>query len=125
MMRRAGKGVHMRHALRLGLLCLGLSLVAAALWPAWREAAALAAGSHAFIPLGQLWFELDPPSLNMAQAGIQRHVAPWLWEDVVQPLLELPAWPVLGLAGLGLAGLAILGISRSRRRAEATAWQAA
>jgi len=91
----------MRIVLRLLLGALGVLALALALWPAAREASLLAAGAHAFIPLGQLWFELDPPSLNMAQAGIQRHVAPWLWEDVVQPLLVMPAWPVLG--GLGLA----------------------
>jgi hypothetical protein len=36
----------------------------------------------------------------MTQAGIQRHVSPWLWDAVVQPLLEMPAWPLLG--GLAL-----------------------
>jgi hypothetical protein len=90
---------------------LGVLLLAASLWPAAREALAAFSGTHRLIPLGQLWFEIDPPSLNLAQAGIQRHVAPWLWEDVVQPLLELPAWPVL--AGHGTVLLA-LRPSRSR-----------
>ncbi len=90
----------MRFVLRALIGCLGVLLIGAALWPAAREALALAAGQHAFIPLGQLWFEIDPPSLNMAQAGIQRHVAPWLWEDVIQTVLEQPAWPVLGCLGL-------------------------
>lgn len=86
--------------LRYILGALGLVLVLSALWPLGREAIALAAGAHRFIPLGQIWFEIDAPSLNMTQAGIQRHVAPWLWEDLLQPLLEQPAWPVL--AGLGV-----------------------
>jgi hypothetical protein len=92
----------MRLFLRLFVGALAALLLAAALWPAAREAIAAASGAHAFIPLGQLWFELDPPSLNMAQAGIQRHVAPWLWEDVVQPVLELPAWPALLALGAAL-----------------------
>lgn len=85
--------------------------LAGALWPAAREAMAAASGAHHFIPLGQLWFEIDAPSLNMTQAGIQRHVAPWLWEGVVQPILELPAWPVL--LGVGVA-LLLLRPSRAR-----------
>lgn len=89
----------MRLIMRLFLGALGALLLLAALWPAGREAIALAGAGHQFIPLGQIWFEIDPPSLNMTQAGIQRHVAPWLWDDLLQPLLELPAWPVL--AGLG------------------------
>lgn len=95
----------MRLFFRLLLGLLGVVLLIAALWPAAREAMALAAGAHAFIPLGQLWFEIDPPSLNMTQAGIQRHVAPWLWDDLVQPLLEQPAWPVLAALGLVLLWL--------------------
>lgn len=90
-------------ALRLALRLLGAVLVLAALWPLARETAAVLLGAdHAFIPLGQLWFELDPASLNMAQAGIQRHIAPALWEDVIQPLLTWPAWPTLLVAGLVL-----------------------
>lgn len=91
-----------RRALRPLLGLLGALLLAASLWPAGREAAAVASGAHSFIPLGQLWFEIDPPSLNMTQAGIQRHVAPWLWEDVIQPVLELPAWPALASLGAAL-----------------------
>jgi len=96
----AGARGGMRSFLRLLAGMLAVLVLALALWPAAREAASLAQGAHRFIPLGQLWFELDRASLNMAQAGIQRYVAPWLWEDVVQRLLVLPAWPVLG--GLGL-----------------------
>jgi hypothetical protein len=100
----------MRLIFRLLIGALGGVLLLAALWPAGREALALAQGTHGFIPLGQLWFEIDPPSLNMTQAGIQRHVAPWLWDDLVQPLLEQPAWPVLG--GLGLVLLWLRTASR-------------
>jgi len=34
-----------------------------------------------------------------AQAGIERHVAPFLWDPVIAAILLLPAWVVVG--GLG------------------------
>jgi hypothetical protein len=43
-------------------------------------------------PLGAVLFRLDPALLNTAQAGIQRHLAPGLWDNAALPLLELPAW---------------------------------
>lgn len=97
--------------MRLILRLLGAVLVLAALWPLVREMAMLLDGAgHSFIPLGQLWFEINPASLNMLQAGIQRRIAPWLWEDAIQPVLTWPAWPVL----LAL-GLALIALGRIRR----------
>lgn len=90
---------------------VGALLVLAALWPLAREVGMLLNGpGHSFIPLGQLWFEIDPATLNMLQAGIQRRIAPWLWEDAIQPVLTWPAWPVL----LAL-GLALILLGRARR----------
>ena len=89
--------------MRLILRLLGAVLVLAALWPLGREMLMLVRGSdHDFIPLGQLWYEINPASLNMLQAGIQRRVAPWLWEDGIQVALTWPAWPVLIAFGLAL-----------------------
>ncbi len=56
-------------------------------------------GTIVFTSLGEHWFALHPASLNSAQAGIERHVAPFLWDPVVTTLLLLPAWVVAG--GLG------------------------
>lgn len=92
----------MKLILRIFLGLVGGACLLLALWVAGREATALAGGAHRFIPLGQVWFEVDAASLNMTQAGIQRHIAPWLWDDAVQPLLEQPAWPVLAALGLAL-----------------------
>lgn len=89
--------------MRLILRVLGAVLVLAALWPLAREMLMLVQGSgHSFIPLGQLWYEIDPTSLNMLQAGVQRRLAPWLWEDGIQVVLTWPAWPVLIAFGLAL-----------------------
>jgi len=55
-------------------------------------------------PLGAVLFRLNPALLNTAQAGIQRHVSPGLWDNSALPLLEQPAW----LAPLLLGGLFLL-----------------
>jgi hypothetical protein len=60
--------------------------------------------------LGALIFRLDPPLLNTLQAGVQRRLAPWLWDSVLLPVLLQPAW----LAPLLLA-LPLLWLGRPRR----------
>jgi len=86
----------MLRLLALMLLALG---AAGALWAGWQA------------PLGAALFRLNPGLLNTAQAGIQRHVAPWLWDGVVLPVLEQPVWLIPAI----LAGLLLLG-SLLRRR---------
>ncbi len=53
--------------------------------------------------LGQLWYDIDAASLNAAQAGIQRYVAPWLWEPVITTILLWPVWAAFGAPGLVFA----------------------
>jgi hypothetical protein len=60
--------------------------------------------------LGALVFRLDPPLLNTLQAGVQRRLAPWLWDSVLLPVLLQPAW----LTPLVLA-LPLLWLGRPRR----------
>jgi hypothetical protein len=52
------------------------------------------------IALGELWFKLDAQSLSVSQAGIQRYVAPWLWEPVITTILLWPGWAVFGVPAL-------------------------
>ncbi|WP_150525264.1 hypothetical protein [Roseibium sediminis] len=47
-------------------------------------------------PFGQIWFSYSPETLNLAQAVIQRHVSPVLWDPIVQTLLTWPVWAVTG-----------------------------
>lgn len=47
--------------------------------------------------LGSLWASVDLASLNLVQAVTQRHVAPWLWEDALLPVLLAPAWLTLAI----------------------------
>ena len=50
--------------------------------------------------VGELWFRLDPSSLEVAQPAIQRHVLPELWDPVILFVLLQPAAAVLAVPGL-------------------------
>jgi len=59
----------------------------------------LEAGGWAMLALGELWFALDPASLNGAQAAVQRYLHPALWDPGAIFILRGPAWaPPLLLA---------------------------
>jgi hypothetical protein len=50
--------------------------------------------------VGYVWSNIHQNSLLLLQPAIERHVAPWLWQGVVQPyLLEQPVALVLGILG--------------------------
>lgn len=53
-------------------------------------------------PLGALLFRLDSGLLSLVQAGVQRYLLPMLWDDVLLPVLEAPAWIVPLLLGAAL-----------------------
>jgi hypothetical protein len=76
----------------------------------------IARSEISFQPLGQFWFDLSPETLNLAQAAIQRHISPFLWDPVVQTLLTWPIWAVLFPLGLLLLWLG------ARRRREQPAF---
>ncbi len=60
----------------------------------------IAASAWTTTPLGQIWFEISPSSLNGLQAGIQRNLSPFLWDPVAQTILLMPPWTILGPLGL-------------------------
>ena len=66
-------------------------------------------------PLGQVWFDLSPETLNLAQAMVQRYVHPALWDPVIQTALSWPVWAVF--APLGLV-LLFIGSKRRRQRVQ-------
>ena len=76
---------------------------------------AVTAGGYRLISGGELWFMFDGNSLVGFQALIEKNVAPWLWSDIVLPVLRGPAWAI----PLVPAALLLL-IARRRRR---TRWQ--
>jgi hypothetical protein len=72
-------------------------------------------GHFAPIVLGQLWFNLAPASLNLAQAVIQRYIFPALWDPGITTLLFCWAAPLF--IGLGLVLIALFRRrDRGRRR---------
>ena len=68
-------------------------------------------GKLAFSSLGKDWYAISPATLNMLQAGIERHVHPALWDPVMLNVLKAPAFGVL--AGLGVV-LYIIGLRHRR-----------
>ncbi len=88
-----------------GYFFLGVAVVAAVV----DGSKSIAAAAFAYTPVGQVWFELAPASLNIAQAAIQRHVSPVLWDPVIQTLLGWPVWVVLPPLAVALL---ILGMRR-------------
>jgi len=61
-------------------------------------------------PLGAVLYRVEPGMLNSLQAGVQRYVAPWLWDIVFVPILELPAFVLP--AAVGIVMLAVVNLRR-------------
>lgn len=51
-------------------------------------------------PLGVVWNELHPTSLQQAEPAVDRYVSEGLWLDYVLPVLQTPAAIVSGIAFL-------------------------
>ena len=83
---------------------LGWGLVALALLALGAELlASLEAGDYVALTAGEVWYAIDPASLNLVQAVVQRYLHPALWDPVATAILLRPAWLVLGLPGAALA----------------------
>ncbi|MEM8959488.1 MAG: hypothetical protein AAGC86_16935 [Pseudomonadota bacterium] len=77
----------------LGLIGLGLMVGDLAIWNDGETAR--------FLSIGEWWFWAHQDSLQLAQPAIERHVAPWLWDPVIQTVLLWPASiTVLVISGL-------------------------
>ena len=108
----AENGVRARPVIRLGL-AVGLVLVFLALAALGYEILlAISGGTWRMIAAGELWYALDPGSLNFAQAITQRYLHPALWDPILQSVLTWPAWSLLG--GPGIALVVALSGRRSR-----------
>lgn len=51
--------------------------------------------------LGTVAFRVNAGALNSLQAGVQRYLAPVIWDGVFVPLLAMPAWGFPMLIGAG------------------------
>ena len=71
---------------------------------------------------GELWYALEPGSLNLSQTVVQRYLHPSIWEALAVPLLVRPFWEavVLSFIVLLVVGSGILFLARRRRRPRAS-----
>jgi hypothetical protein len=61
---------------------------------------------HHVTAAGKLWYDVSPGTLDLFRAGVQRHIAPALWDLVIRPVSLWPAFAVLGVPGILLVFLA-------------------
>ena len=60
---------------------------------------------------------MDSASLNSVQSFIQRYIHAGLWDSVIVPLLNLPAWEAVAILVLFFAiGGGLLSAHRNKRR---------
>jgi hypothetical protein len=86
--------------IRFLLRFLGLWILAAAfVWLVIDGTKSIAGNAIYVTQLGKTWYDLNPNSLQLIQPAIERHVAVWLWNPVIQTVLEQPTWLVLGILG--------------------------
>lgn len=83
------------------LILAGLGVLAADMLSAGEDGFRLTA-------LGEWWFWAHPDSLQALQPAIERHVSVWLYESVIQPMLEWPASIQLIILGIFLLGVRAL-----------------
>jgi hypothetical protein len=96
---------------------IGILFIIGALLAAGFEVAGWASsGSYKSITLGGLWYEIHRSSLNGAQAGVQRYLAPWLWDPIIIWILVRPVWLIAGVPGLLLTWLGWPRKTKRRKR---------
>ena len=68
-------------------------------------AVALATLGPPDVPLGQVMFMIDHDLMGVLHDGVEKHLAVWMWDYVVQPVMVRPAWLVPACLGLLSAGM--------------------
>jgi hypothetical protein len=85
---------------------VGLWFVAGALVAVVVDAAkSIGASALTMTPLGTALFTLAPSALVATQEFVQQRIGAWVWDPVIQWLLLLPTWAVLGFFGFLLTYL--------------------
>jgi len=80
----------------IGLLCLALGFI----FLVYDGTKSIADQKLYISSVGTIWSNIHQSSLLLLQPAVERHVAPWLWQGVIQPyFLEQPMWLVLGILG--------------------------
>ncbi len=80
----------------LGLICLAAAFVLLV----YDGARSIADQQWLITSVGLFWSLVHQNSLLLLQPAIERYVAVWAWQAVIQPyFLEQPVWLVLGVLG--------------------------
>jgi hypothetical protein len=79
-----------------GLLILALAFILFI----YDGARSIADNSLRLYKVGDVWSSIHQNSLLLLQPAIERHVAVWLWDPVIQTVLEQPASLVFGIIGI-------------------------
>ena len=104
--------------MRIVARLFGLFFLLAALLVVAADLAAAGQGSDTEImPLGALWYSLNPASLNLVQAVIERYIWEPLWDPVLLAVLQWPAAPAFGLLGVVLMVLSFLRLPARKDKA--------
>jgi len=69
-------------------------------------------GVYQIVSIGEIWVGINANSLVGFGAVVEQRLSPWLWLEVIVPLLTMPAWLILGVLG----GLALWLCRRRARR---------
>ena len=59
------------------------------------------------VPLGQLLFMIDHDLMNAMHNFIGTHIATWLWDYLIVPVMVRPAWLVPAGVGLICGGVSL------------------
>ena len=81
---------------------------------AYEIVGAISGGGYDLIAGGELWANIHANSLVGFGALIEKNISPWLWGEIIVPILLAPAWAIAVVPGLVLAILC-----RSRRKKQA------
>lgn len=95
----------------VGRIVASLLLLAALGLFAYEIVGAISGGGYDLVAGGKLWAEIHANSLIGFQALIEKNISPWLWGEIVLPILLGPAWATAAVPGLLLAL-----VCRKRRR---------
>ena len=70
---------------------------------AYEIVGAISGGGYDLIAGGELWSRIHANSLVGFNALIEKNISPWLWGEIIVPILLAPAWAIAVMPGLVLA----------------------
>ncbi len=80
----------------LGLVCLAAGFI----FFIYDGTKSIADSTIHITKLVQTWSDIHQNSLLLLKPLIEQKVAVWLWNPVIQSILEQPTWFVLGILGM-------------------------